>query len=625
VGNVVSFLRDGLTSLVSGLGTDRDKAATAFYLPNTVTDQEAFAMYEGSALARNIVDFPAIDSCREWRDWQADKDQIELLEAEEDRLDVQFKVLQARKWARLFGGCAIYIGVEDSDLTQPLQPERIGKQGLKYLTVLDRNLLTAGQLDADPASEWYGKPITYSLTTQESQVLDLHPSRLVIFTGNERPNIMNANVTVQGWGSSVLGACKDDIVHSDSTAANIASLVYEAKVDVIAIEGLMDQLQGAGGKKYQESLLARFTLAMQVKGNNGALILDAKEEYSQKTIAMSGLPDVLASFLQRAAGASRIPATRLLGQAPQGMNATGEGDYKNYLDLIGAEQELQMTPAMRRLDECLIRSALGSRPDSIYYMWAPIWRQSEKEKADIFKIKADAARVLVGTSPGTEIIPPEAVSEALINTLVEDGSLPGLDTAIDKYGTLEENKPTPEEIAAANNLAAANQNRRQQQKQQQPKKTAANDVSPRSLYVYRQVMNAKDIIAWAKSQGFSSTLPADELHVTIVYSTEPVDWLAVGDSWDDELLISRGGARIVEKLGNATVLIFNNRSLQWRNQEIRDNGASWDFAEYTPHISITYEGAPKDLSTVTPYQGPIHLGPEIFEEVDESHQTGAET
>jgi hypothetical protein len=131
------------------------------------------------------------------------------------------------------------------------------------------------------------------------------------------------------------------------------------------------------------------------------------------------------------------------------MNATGESDLRNYYDRLQAMQTVEMTPAMARLDECLIRSALGSRDPDIYYEWAPLWGMSEKEKADVFKTKADAARQLVGTSVGQEIIPRDAVSDALVNTFIEDGSLPGLDAAIEEYGKLSEQEPSASELEAA--------------------------------------------------------------------------------------------------------------------------------------------------------------------------------
>lgn len=113
---------------------------------------------------------------------------------------------------------------------------------------------------------------------------------------------------------------------------------------------------------------------------------------------------------------------------------------------------------MARLDECLIRSALGSRDPDIYYDWAPLWGMSEKEKADVFKTKADAARQLVGSGTGQEIIPRDAVSDALVNTFIEDGSLPGLDAAIEEYGKLSEQEPDEEERAAAATQTSAAMN-----------------------------------------------------------------------------------------------------------------------------------------------------------------------
>ena len=134
------------------------------------------------------------------------------------------------------------------------------------------------------------------------------------------------------------------------------------------------------------------------------------------------------------------------------MNATGASDMKNYHDRIQSIQELEIQPAMVRLDECLERSADVKDPD-VYYQWAPLEQMSEKERADIFKTTADAARQLVGTGTGQEIIPREAVSDALVNRLA-DGVLPGLDAAMEEYGKLSEQEPSEEELAAAAAAAA---------------------------------------------------------------------------------------------------------------------------------------------------------------------------
>jgi hypothetical protein len=138
--------------------------------------------------------------------------------------------------------------------------------------------------------------------------------------------------------------------------------------------------------------------------------------------------------------------------------------------------------------------------------------------------------------------------------------------------------------------------------------------------VRRDVLNKRAIKAWAADAGFTSSL--DDLHVTVIYSRAAVDWLKIGsDDWSNDdkgnLTIKAGGPRVIEKFGDdAIVLAFSNSSLQYRNMSARDNGASWDYDDYTPHITITYQPPPDlDLSKVTPYTGEIILGPEIFEEI----------
>ncbi|TBF08711.1 anti-CBASS protein Acb1 family protein [Rhizobium ruizarguesonis] len=604
--NVIAFVRDSLTSLVSRMGTDRDKAATTFYAHTVMSDEQLIAAYSTAWLPRKIVDIPALDACRKWRDWQAKKPQIEAIEEEEKRLNVKGRILEAAKKGRLFGGAAVYIGTGDADPMQPLEVDRIGKGGLRYLNVMTRRQLSAGEIDRNPESEWYGQPSYYKLSGANGLQVDIHPSRLVRFTGAMPADDEITGNPWQGWGDSVLQATLDAIKNADSTAGNIASLVFEAKIDIIRVPDFMANL---GNEVYRSKILERYTLANMSKGINGTLLLDKEEEYETKSAQLSGLTDILMAFMQIVSGAADIPVTRLLGQSPAGMNSTGTSDMKNYHDRIQSMQELEVSPAMRRLDECIERSADVKDPD-VHYRWAPLEQMSEKERADIFKTTADAARQLVGTGTGQEIIPREAVSDALVNRLVEDGVLPGLDAAMVTYGTLAEQEPSEEELAAA--AAAANQN-------QPPanQRRAANDAAPRTLYVRRDVINRAEITAWAKEQGFADIVP--DLHVTITYSKQPVDWFEMGESWSPRLEISAGGPRQMEALGQSGeyyALLITANELKWRHEAMIELGASWEWPEYQPHISIQI-GGDIDLSKVTPYQGKIVLGPEIFEEVRE--------
>ena len=94
----------------------------------------------------------------------------------------------------------------------------------------------------------------------------------------------------------------------------------------------------------------------------------------------------------------------------------------------------------------------------------------------------------------------------------------------------------------------------------------------------------------------------------------------MGDNWSDNgeggITIPPGGPRIVEKLGeNAIALSFASSHLSWRHMDMVRNGASHDWPEYQPHVTIA--SGDIDLSKVEPFQGALKFGPEIFEEVAE--------
>tara|TARA_R100000687_G_scaffold83707_1_gene89644 strand:+ start:10781 stop:12172 length:1392 start_codon:yes stop_codon:yes gene_type:complete len=424
---VVQYTKDKLTNLVANLGTSRDKAYHSTYAAPVVTDLDLVNAYRGAWLPRKIVDIPALDSCRKWREWQADKDQIAKIEALEKRLKVKKKTLEAMTKARLYGGAAIYIGTNDADPSKPVTDNT----KIKHLTVLTRLRLTAGEMDINPDSPYYGLPAYYTLANTAVRV---HPSRVVRFIGAPMPDdedTPSIAANQWGWGDSVLTAIFDAIRQADGTTANIASLVFEAKVDVIKIP---DFMAGLTDPAYERLVLERLTLAATAKGINGALLLDKEEEYEQKNASFSNLNDILMSFMQLVSGAADIPVTRLLGQSPGGLQASGDSDMRNYYDRVSAIQELEIQPALETLDNLIVRNALGNRPDDVWYRWASLWQSTDSERAEIGKTVADTIKTLADT----KLIPDDALSEAAVNVLTERGVLPGLEQAMDDYSTEED-------------------------------------------------------------------------------------------------------------------------------------------------------------------------------------------
>ena len=77
-----------------------------------------------------------------------------------------------------------------------------------------------------------------------------------------------------------------------------------------------------------------------------------------------------------------------------------------------------------------MRSALGKEDPNIHYEWNPLWQLSDREKADIAYKKSQATQIYSTIG----IINSDALREGVANQLIEDGTYPGLDDAIEEFG-----------------------------------------------------------------------------------------------------------------------------------------------------------------------------------------------
>lgn len=610
-------MQDGLINFATRVGTLGDKGAFSHYALTILDHFDLEAAYRTSWF-RKINDIPPFDEVREWRTWtEADRPDIAKLADEEKRLGIRQKVSEARMLARKDGGAALVIGT-GGNAAKPLEPETIDKDGLKYVVVCNRLEITPGEKETDAASPYYGQPKMWRLNNVA--MTEVHPSRVIKFVGNP---IRQAGYW-DGWnGESIWMEIREKVKQSDEIAANISALIAEAKVDVFKVKNFQGQI---GTQEYEDAQVARWQAVKLLKSTVNAAIIDADDEFEQKEYAFAGLPDLQDRAMTLLAGIADIPATRLFGRAPQGMNATGDSDMRNYYDRIRAGQVLYLEPAMTILDRSLRGSALGKTSDDeardgVWYEWNPLYSLTEAEAAAVEKQFADSAKVYADGM----LIPNTALAKMVQGGIVERGQWPGAEDAFQEAEDADEEagllaEPSEAEQAEeAARVATAKATIANPDPVPRPKPRLVasrdarfTDARPRSLYVRRDVVNKADIRKWAKAQGFESVL--DDLHVTIIHSTEPVDWMKMGESWTAKLEIAAGGPRIVDAFGEHKVLLFTSSELRWRHQAALDAGASYAFDEYQPHITITKGPMPEG---VEPYQGKIVLGPEIFEEVKE--------
>jgi hypothetical protein len=236
---------------------------------------------------------------------------------------------------------------------------------------------------------------------------------VVRFLGNPLPDPSVAGAL---WSDSVLQALYDAVHAAALSLAGATSLLHEAKVDIVTVPNLSEHLSSA---ETTEQLSARFAYAAAMKSMNNLLLLGDGESWSRQSVDFGGLPEMARTFLQVAAGAADIPVTRLLGQSPSGLSATGQSDVRNYYDMIAARQELDLRPQLERLDRLICWSE-DIDEGALSFAFRPLWQLDGPSKAALALSRAQATQIYAGLG-----LWPDAVMARLAEAqLVADGTYP---------------------------------------------------------------------------------------------------------------------------------------------------------------------------------------------------------
>jgi phage-related protein (TIGR01555 family) len=235
-----------------------------------------------------------------------------------------------------------------------------------------------------------------------------------------------------------LQSVHDAIRNSGLVSASISTMIAEAKLDIIKIPGLTNSLATTEGTT---KIFNRFSNSMAAKSVINTLLLDKDEEWERKEIHVAGMDKVMQMYLMIVCGAADIPATRLLGKSPDGMNASGDSDSRNYYDRLSSDQVVRLTPALSPLDEVLIRHTFGTRDPKITYKWNSLWQESDDVKAGTALKKSQSFQIDVNSA----IMDPEVLKRGREAQLIADDIYPGLDIAIKETGDKDHADIVPEE------------------------------------------------------------------------------------------------------------------------------------------------------------------------------------
>jgi len=383
---------DGWKNLLTKVGTSKDnQVANTFGRTIIRTFEELEEMYRGDGLSKRIVDLPAGEMTREWFNVTGDTEgDIQKAMVE---LKAKFEINKALRWADVYGGSLVVMLIDDGGtLEDELNLKNIKK--IEEFRVYDRFKVwwdTTDDIQNDPNKPGFGKPLFYRVNpvvnSSNSPLFKVHVSRVLLFDGVDIAEIgRKAN---RGWGDSIYQSVFTQLSNVAGAYHSTRSILNDFIQPILKMDNLQEMIAG-GQEKIVKARLDILDLSRSVLN---MILIDSKEDYEKKSSSVAGLDKLIDKFTVALAAVRGIPHSLLMGQAPAGLNSTGESDTRFWYDKISALQEEKMLHQMNYFIKLLMLSSDGPTKGKELENWGivfnPLWQPSEKELAEIRKIQSE--------------------------------------------------------------------------------------------------------------------------------------------------------------------------------------------------------------------------------------------
>lgn len=340
---------------------------------------------------QTAIDQPIDDAFRGGLDLKCDELDAEDLKRFSDYMNrhVIPRVKDGMRWASLFGGAGLILNTAEDPET-PFNPDTITEGDLFKIIAADR---------------W---ELTYNFTTEKIECpynyygQKLHKSRVLKLEGKEAPSFIRRRL--QGWGMSVVERMIRPAQAFLKNEDLIYELVDEAKIDVLKIQGFNNQhLSGLAANMTADFI----KLAALTKNFHNMLAIDKEDDYDQKQISFSGLPEILNQNRISMASAIRMPVTKLFGLSAAGFNS-GEDDIENYNAMVESDIRGEAREILLKLIPIAARLVFGYAPD-ISFEFKPLRILSTEQEETVKTNKFNRLSALYNQG----ILTPQEYCEAL--------------------------------------------------------------------------------------------------------------------------------------------------------------------------------------------------------------------
>ena len=332
----------------------------------------------------------------------------EAVEAELVRLDVRTVIEEWAYHDQAFGRGQIFLDFGDADkpaeLMTPLRlvDSKVNKRRpLQAIKAVEPVWSAPGVYEtSNPLKQDFYKPRDWIVYGKR-----VHHSRMLTMTSRPLSDMLKPAYAFAGL--SLVQMMKPYVDNWLRTRQAVSDMVNSYSILNLKTDMSATLSGGDCSEVYK-----RIELFVTDRDNRGLMTTDKdNEELENIAVPLSGLHELQEQAQEHLASVSRIPLSIYLQIVPTGLNATSDGETRNFYADVHSLQEENIRPGLDVIIKAIQLSLFGKIIDGMGFEFLPLWEMDDKDKAEMRKVdaEADVAYVTAG------IISEEEVRERLSN------------------------------------------------------------------------------------------------------------------------------------------------------------------------------------------------------------------
>jgi phage-related protein (TIGR01555 family) len=220
----------------------------------------------------------------------------------------------------------------------------------------------------------------------------MHASRLLTIITRPLPDMLKPAYNFSGISMSQLA--QPYVENWLRTRQSVSDLVDKFSRTFLKTNMAQVLNGGEGGDVFD-----RIEMYVNMQSNLGMGVMDHEtEDIVQVNTPLSGLADLQSQSQEHMCSVSKIPAIKLTGISPSGLNASSDGEIRSFYDDISSVQQSYYFSPLDTMLKVIQLSKWGEIDDAITFKFKSLWQTSAKEESEIRFNKAQEAQIYIANS-----------------------------------------------------------------------------------------------------------------------------------------------------------------------------------------------------------------------------------